>query len=125
MRAQVTAEALVVVTAAFSLLLVFTVIYMGENTNVVHAQNTLLAREVAFHLASGIDKIYAGGDGASAHLSLRAPDDFNITISGRSVLVSAGSALASAPILTDRLSAPARIPSEVLIKNENGLILIQ
>ena len=124
-KAQVTSEALVVIVAAFSLLLVFTVIYFGENNNVVSAQKTLVAREIAFNLASAVDKIYASGEGASARLSLRASDDYNITISGRSVHVASGSVLASAPMLTDGVSAPSSIPSEVLIKNENGFVVVE
>ncbi|MEW6329539.1 MAG: hypothetical protein AB1468_05485 [Candidatus Micrarchaeota archaeon] len=124
MRAQVTPEALVVITAAFGLLLIFTVIYFGENTNVVHAQKTITAREIAFHLAGGIDKVYSSGDGASLKMSLRASDDYNITVSGRSVYVASGNVLISAPLLTDRVSAPSQIPSEVFIKNENNIIVI-
>jgi hypothetical protein len=125
MRAQVSAEFMVVLAA---LLMIFMIIFTasGSSTaNLAQSRETVAAHRNAYAAAAALNCVYLAGDGAAFNLSMGGmAEDENITISGFAVTSMRGGASASAPLLDGNVNASGLGRGDILIRNEGGGIKI-
>jgi hypothetical protein len=124
MKAQVTAEFLVVVSALAAIFLIFYVVYFGQNINLTQSQDSIAAMRNAYALSAAMNYVYLAGEGAQYNFTLRKEQDENVTISNLSVESSRTHAVAQAPLLEGNTNASSVNGGQMVIRNNDGVIEI-
>jgi uncharacterized protein (UPF0333 family) len=124
MKAQVSAEFLVVVSV---LVLVFLIIYqigIGQNINLLQTKDSVEAMRNAYALSAAINYVYLSGDGTTYNFTNTKEANETISISEYSVESFRGKAKVQAPILDANVNASEVGSGQKIIKNNNGAIEI-
>ncbi len=123
MRAQVTAEFLVVLSALMTIFLIFYVVYSGQNLDAAQGRDSLLTMRDAYSLSNAINAVYLAGDGASynATIAYSGPDE-NLSVSPLYVEAARGEAVAQSPLISGAINSTAINGSQAVITNSGGAI---
>ncbi len=115
MRAQISEEFMIALSAALSLLMLGVFIYQGQLVNFYSVRDSVSASEVSYQVASALNHVYLAGDGTTYSMALVARG-MNITVRGQVVTVESlnGSAFAQ-----DRVLA-----NDTLTFNNTGIVTI-
>ncbi|MFH0884324.1 MAG: hypothetical protein V1861_01280 [Candidatus Micrarchaeota archaeon] len=126
MKAQASAEFLVVITMLLLIFLIFYVVYIGQASNLARSRELLSTNQEAYALSAAINYVYLAGDGASLNYSLPLhAGTGNLSVSGAVVESSLGEAVSQSPLLVP-ISGPTQISSaSVVIRNNDGVVSIE
>ena len=123
MRAQVTGEFMVVLSAMLLLFYVFYMLYISQVSNSWQANEKLAAMRIASGIRSSINHVYLAGDGTIYNTTVRT-QGFNVTLINGVVGVESDFAAYYLPLLTNRISATTVSQGEIIITNNKGVIEI-
>jgi hypothetical protein len=116
MKAQISAEFLVVYAALLTISLVVLAISFGSGSLLAQAKDNADAKRDALALASAANFVYLAGEGASITIE----SGGGLEVSGYSVTATRGDASASAPLLHGGVDAAG--PGNITITNRGGVI---
>ncbi|MEM3030491.1 MAG: hypothetical protein QXH27_02040 [Candidatus Micrarchaeia archaeon] len=124
MRAQMSAEFIIILSLAFSLLILAAVIYSGEDRNSAITQERIRARHAAQAIALAANEAFLSGNGTRIYIEL--DREYNVSIEERAVRVARGSVSSSSQVITDSLtnSSPLNGSFSLTITNQNGVVVI-
>jgi hypothetical protein len=126
MKAQVSAEFLVVVSVLMVLFIMFYVVVLSQNVNLFQAQDSLHSQRNAYGLSSAINYVHLAGDGAFLNYTLSGKEnEDNITISSVSVESRNNRSHAVSPLLISDINTSSVEGGYMLIKNNAGGIEIE
>lgn len=123
MRAQVTGEFMIILSAMLLLFYIFYMLYIGQVTNSWQANEKLVAMRVASGIRSAINYVYLSGDGTVYNTTIRT-HGYNVTIYGGVVGVQSDFAAYYLPCLTPNINASTVNQGDVMFRNNGGLIEI-
>ena len=124
MKAQVTGEFMVILSAMLLLFYVFYMLYIGQVSNSWQANEKLVAMRIASGIRSSINYVYLSGDGTSYNTTVRT-HGYNVTIINGVVGVESDFAAYYLPLLTNNINTTTINQGEMLISNNNGVIEIE
>ncbi|MEM4389354.1 MAG: hypothetical protein QXG98_01690 [Candidatus Micrarchaeia archaeon] len=124
MRAQMSAEFVITLSLALSLLILMAVIYVSEERNSAITQERIRARHAAQAIALAVDEAFLAGNGTRLYIELDRA--YNISIEERAVRVTRGSESGSFPVITNSLANATPLESlfSLTITNQNGVVVI-
>lgn len=126
MKAQVSAELLVVVSALMALFVMIYVVVLSENVNLFQAQDSLHSLRNAYALSSAINYVHLAGDGAYINFTLsNLEDEDNITLSNVSVESRNERSHAVSPLLVASINTTHIEEGRMVIRNNAGGIGIE
>ncbi len=123
MRAQGSAEFLIVLSCVVIVVLILTMIYSGQVTNFFQSKNVLSAKKTAYEVTSIINNVYLVGNGTQYTIWIDS-NNGTITISGNNVVVEKNKVKVYASLLTKNINTTFITTGYKKIKNNNGLIEI-
>lgn len=123
MRAQVTGEFMVILSAMLLLFYVFYILYIGQVSNSWQANEKLVAMRVASGIRSAINHVHLSGDGTVYNTTIRT-HGYNVSINNGVVGVESEFAAYFLPTLTTNINATTVNQGEVIFRNNGGLIEI-
>ncbi len=124
MKGQVSQEFFVALSAYLVIFIAAVSLSMLQLASFNSVQGSLSARDMAQTVGLAIDRVHLAGENASYDLSF-AKGSANVTIEGRFVVVSIGSAVHDFPLLTDRLNASEIRSSDITLRNHDGVVEIE
>ncbi|MGV8085395.1 MAG: hypothetical protein ACP5N9_04050 [Candidatus Bilamarchaeum sp.] len=123
MKAQVSAEFLVVYSALFAIFLLVFTVYLGGHYNLVQIQDSASASRNARSIAAAINYVYLAGDGASYNMTLsNFGNSENVSISNYTVTSTRVYSSASAGIINSKINSSSLTRGNVTISNNQGEI---
>jgi uncharacterized protein (UPF0333 family) len=123
LKAQVSSEFMIVVSALAMIFIIVFFISAGGSTNLRQAQDSSAALRNAYAAAAAINYVYLAGDGASYNLTLKnLAEGENITISSYAVTSERPRAYASVPLITGSVNASSLEGGQALMTNNRGRI---
>jgi len=123
MKAQVTGEFLVVLSAMLLLFYVFYLLYMDQVANSFQANEKLTAMRIASGIRAAINYVYLAGDGSVYNTTIRT-QGYNVTLINGVVGVESDFAAYYLPLLTKNVNATTVNQGEVVFRNDDGVINI-
>jgi len=125
-KGQETPEFIIILGLLMFILLIVVVMYGDLSMSSEIAKGQMIATRTNHALAYAINAVAEGGDGSSYVLYVMGDDTANMTISGRVLYLNYSGGMVSAPLTTNRTSAPAIIPvnSYINVSNSNGLVTV-
>ncbi len=117
MKAQVSAEFLVVFSALVTIFLVFFMVGMGHNVNLAQISDSVSGDTDAYALSVALNYVHLAGDGAQYNFT----SSRNLSISDVSVESERG----QAPLLNSDTNATNVSAGAMLIKNNDGGLEIE
>jgi hypothetical protein len=126
MRAQISAEFLVVVSALMSIFLFVYVVFLSQNINLFQARESITSMKNAYALSAALNYVHLAGDGAQLNFTLSGKEnDENITISDVSVESRKTYTAIQAPLLNPNTNTSSVEGGRMIIKNNGGVIEIE
>lgn len=123
MKAQVTGEFMVILSAMLLLFYVFYMLYIGQVSNSWQANEKLVAMRIASGIRSSINYVYLAGDGTVYNTTVRT-HGYNVTINNGVIGVESDFAAYYLQLLTDNINTTTIEQGEMLITNNKGVIEI-
>ncbi len=123
MRAQASAEMLMVLSAVLALFIFAFGIIGGQVETIAGLRDSLDAFRVASGLGSAINSVFLAGDGTTIIVNINA-DNASAQISGRYLNVRIRDAYYDWPLLTGNISATSVALGDIEIKKANGGVSI-
>lgn len=121
MKAQVTGEFMVILSAMLLLFYVFYMLYISQVSNSWQANEKLVAMRIASGIRSSINYVYLAGDGTVYNTTVRT-QGYNVTINNGVVGVESDFAAYYLPLLTNNINVTSIEQGEMLITNNKGVI---
>jgi len=126
LKAQVSAEFLVIYSVLLTISVIGFVIYYGGSLNYFQTSDILSATKDSHSIAAAINYVYLAGDGAEYSFKFTQKSNYtNITIFEYSVNSERPHASSSAAILNGDVDQDGTIDSTVIIRNSHGSIIIE
>src|SRR3989339_495694 len=123
MRAQVSFELMVIVSALMLLFVILFTVVFGGNINLFQIQNTVTVTNNAQAVAAVINYVYLAGDGASYNFAMsNVQNEENITISDYAVTSKREYVSAGAPLLNANVNVSKIDKKNNIITNNRGEI---
>jgi uncharacterized protein (UPF0333 family) len=117
LRAQISAEFLLVIAALVSIFLVFYTIALEHNMNLFHVTDNINGRAEAYGLSTAMNYVHLAGDGTEYNFTARR----NMTITNVSVQAGSG----RAPLLNKNTNTSTVGIGSAIIRNNDGEIEIE
>jgi hypothetical protein len=125
MKAQASAEFLVVISVLLLLFIIFYTVYMGLLGNLSISRENLAATRSATSIAAAVNYVYLAGPGASLNFTMPYRAKENITIYGLVAESNMGEGHAQAPLLLYSDDVIHISSSSFVIRNDDGVIVIE
>lgn len=126
MKAQMSAEFLVVVAALVSISLLVYLLYSWQSSSLFQAGDRAGATRNAYLAAAALNYVHLAGDGASYNFTMSGRrNEENVSVFDFSVESVKPNARASAPVLNSNVNATELEGWEMMIRNNNGAIEIE
>lgn len=123
MKAQVSYEFMIVLSALVMLFVIVFAVYFGGNINLFQIQDTVAVTRNAQSVAAVMNYVYLAGDGASYNFTLtNVQNEENITISDYAVTSKRHYASAGSPLLNANVNASSLDNGDAIITNNGGEI---
>lgn len=114
--------------STFILVIAFTAalaIIYGTSVNLFQMEDWLTAKYISQKLAFAMNKVYVAGDGAVYTITLEdMAGRTNISIENGQITVSRAHAIVSSSLLTNQVNASTINSTDIVIRNNNGVLEI-
>lgn len=125
MRAQASAEFLIVVSALMLFFVLFYTVYVDLLGNLSITRENLAATQRSGSLAAAANYVYLAGPGASINMSIPYNTGENLSLYGVAAESNIGEGHAQAPLILFADSITYVNSSDFVIRNSDGVIVIE